>query len=101
MNPDQSARPSTVTTGRDSPMEVRAMPHPIAKTITVPITGDLEPLKRQLAILRTLVSQIGFALDTAILALDEPDSWPDADVQQFDGQAGDSGVNSSQNEGTT
>ena len=64
------------------------MASPVTRTITVPIAADIEPLKRQLAVLRTLVSQIGFALDTAILALDEPDPWPDADVQQFDGSEG-------------
>jgi len=61
------------------------MANPVTRTVTVPFAGDLEPLKRQLAVLRTLCSQIGFAIDTALLALDEPDSWPDADVQQFDG----------------
>jgi hypothetical protein len=62
------------------------MANPVTRTVTVPIAADIEPLKRQLAALRTLCSQIGFAIDTALLALDEPD-WPDADVQQFDGQA--------------
>lgn len=63
------------------------MASPLGRTITVPIAADIEPLKRQLAVLRALCSQIGFALDTAILALDAEDSWPDADVQQFDGEA--------------
>jgi len=45
------------------------MASPIAKTVTVPIALDNEILVKQLEILRLCVSQIGFALDTAILAL--------------------------------
>jgi hypothetical protein len=45
------------------------MASPIAKTVTVPIALDNEFLVKQLEILRLCVSQIGFALDTAILAL--------------------------------
>lgn len=47
------------------------MASPITRTITVPLALDGEGLLRQLEVLRTLVSQIGFALDTAILALRE------------------------------
>ncbi len=46
------------------------MANPYGK-INVPVELDAEPLKRQLAVLRTPCSQIGFALDTAILGLDD------------------------------
>jgi hypothetical protein len=52
------------------------MASPVSRTVTVPVALDAEALKRQLAILRLLCSQIGFALDTAILALDN-DGTPD------------------------
>lgn len=39
------------------------------KTTTVPVTLDGEILVKQLEALRLLCSQIGFALDAAILAL--------------------------------
>lgn len=55
------------------------MASPITRTVTVPLALDADALKRQLAILRNLCLQIGFALDTAILALDGP--------AQRDGQA--------------
>jgi hypothetical protein len=49
------------------------------KTITVPITLDGEILVKQLEALRLLTSQIGFALDTAILTLLE--------TTQYDGSS--------------
>lgn len=47
------------------------MASPTTKTITVPIALDSEILVKQLKALRLLASHIGFALDTAILALQE------------------------------
>ena len=47
------------------------MANPVTKTITVPLALDTEGLVRQLEILRLLASHVGFALDTAIVALQE------------------------------
>lgn len=60
------------------------MASPITKTITVPLALDPEGIVRQLEVLRTLASQIRFALDTAILALTPP--------AQDDGSLGSAGA---------
>ncbi len=41
------------------------------QTVTVPVALDLTAVREALVALRVLCSQIGFALDTAILALAE------------------------------
>lgn len=41
------------------------------ETVEVPLALDLAPIREQLRALRLACSQIGFALDTAILALDD------------------------------
>jgi hypothetical protein len=46
-------------------------------SVVVDFTVDLDRLVRQLEHLRVLCSQIGFALDTAILALHETRDAPD------------------------
>lgn len=41
------------------------------ETVEVPLALDTAPIREQLRVLRLACSQIGFALDTAILALDD------------------------------
>lgn len=47
-----------------------------AETVTVPLALDTTPIVEQLRALRLACSQIGFALDTAILTLDDRQAQP-------------------------
>lgn len=58
------------------------MASPYGKSITVPIVLEPEAIVEQLRVLRTLASQIGFALDTAILSLTEPASGGVVDAEK-------------------
>jgi hypothetical protein len=41
----------------------------VPRSIVVPVAIDTETLEHQLSVLRVLCSQIGFAVDTALLSL--------------------------------
>ena len=59
------------------------MANPITKTITVPIAADLEPLVRQLVVMRTLADEMSGALNKAIRALQGTDPAWAAECEEF------------------
>jgi hypothetical protein len=53
------------------------MVKPVTETLYIDVEPRLARLEEQLAVLRTLCSHIGFALDTAIISLHELGDYDD------------------------